>query len=169
MLFTPHLFQRPRTLPRHCPLPKLRPSLRRTLGVITPSWPLFKPYTFPLPSGQRWFPPASRDQAEFQGYHQRGRPAALGLSAIYFRGGARYHPHGQRSLTPCPAPSHSRVEAELALVLGALSAAVLAAGGGTVPRHGGHGSLGELGRAGRGRAGRHRLLTAPPVAAAARL
>lgn len=45
------------------------------------------------------------------------------------------------------------VEAELALVLGALSAAVLAAGGGTVPRHGGHGSLGELGRAGPGRAG----------------
>lgn len=38
---------------------------------------------------------------------------------------------------PAPLRGHSRVEAELALVLGALAAAVLAVGGGAVPRHGG--------------------------------
>lgn len=65
-------------------------------------------FWFPTPSlrpgVQRRSPPASRGQAGFRGDHLRGRPAALCLSAIYFRGGAHYHPHGQRSPRPCPSP-----------------------------------------------------------------
>lgn len=41
------------------------------------------------------------------------------------------------SAIPVPLRPHSRVEAELALIPGALPAAVLAVGRGTIPRHGG--------------------------------
>lgn len=44
---------------------------------------------------------------------------------------------GGGSTIPVPLRAHSRVEAELALVPGALPSAVLAAGCGTIPRHGG--------------------------------
>lgn len=58
--------------------------------------------------------------------------ASLGVG----RSGVR-HPWGQPSRRPYPFPRHSRVEAQFALVPGGLSAPVLAAGRGAVPRHGG--------------------------------
>lgn len=61
---------------------------------------------------------------------------------------------GGGSAIPVPLRPHSRVEAELALIPGALPAAVLAVGRGTIPRHGGAARRGpERGSGGAGGGG----------------
>lgn len=73
---------------------------------------------------------------------------------------------GGGSAIPVPLRAYSRVEAEFALVPGALPAAVLAAGRGTIPRHGvaaGRGPEPSGRRRRRGRRGRRSRERQPPL------
>lgn len=97
----------------------------------------------------RFYPPASRNQAGVNGGSHPlklvSRPctppapegAAAGLASLGVGPSGVHHPQGRPHPDPNPLLGHSRVEAQLALVPGALAPSVLAAGRGAVPRHGG--------------------------------
>lgn len=94
----------------------------------------------------------------------------MGLASLGVGRSSVRHPWGQPSRRPYPFPSHSRVEAQFALVPGGLAAPVLAAGRGTVPRHGGAARAGpepstrRRGRGGAGVTGTTATPSAPPSA-----